>query len=71
MRRLLIAFAFTCTFSVSVLAGQIPTVGAPEPPPGQANAATVPGDIASGGAADQLSSDALSALLTALSFLAV
>jgi hypothetical protein len=33
MKRFLVAFTLTCVFSVSALAGDIPTIGAPAPAP--------------------------------------
>jgi hypothetical protein len=59
--------------SSSALAGDIPSGGiAPPPATGttEATATTNPGDIPCGGNAESLSSDALSALLSVLSFLA-
>lgn len=70
MTRFLIASAMTCVFSVTVLAGDVPTVGSPQPDPTQSKI-TAPGEIPSVGKADALTSEALSALMTALSFLAV
>jgi hypothetical protein len=65
MRRLLIAFALTCALSVTVLAGQIPTVGAPQPPP----LTNSTGQIPTVGSTEQFTDVSLSAVLTVLSLL--
>jgi len=72
MKRFLAAIFITCVLSVSALAGDIPISGSPAPPPPPSNATmetTEPGDMPTSGKAE-LSSDALSALLSVLSFLA-
>jgi hypothetical protein len=69
MKRSLISLSLICTLSCLVTAGEIPSVGAPIPPPPQTS--TPLGDIPSVGIAEQLSSDALSTLLSALTFLTV
>ena len=74
MKRFLIAIALTCALCSSAFAGDIPSVGAPAPngitqTPGETQ--TPPGDIPTDGKAEQISSDALSALLSVLSFLAL
>ena len=74
MKRYLMAFALTGLLAVSTLAGDISTSGAPAPASNgtsETTTSTSPGDIPSGGKAEELSSDALSALLAVLSFLAV
>ena len=74
MKRFLIAIALTCALSSSAFAGEIPSVGAPAPASSGTTDPTTsssPGDIPSVGVAEQLSSDALSALLSAFSFLAL
>jgi len=79
MKRFLIAIALTCVLSSSAFAGLIPTDGSPAPAPNPTPATatspgetqTPPGDIPSGGRSEQVSSDALSALLSAFSFLVV
>jgi len=71
MKRFLAATALACVLSVSALAGDIPTLGSPQPPPAQTTTSTSPGDVPSVGAVEQLASAALSALLTVLGFLAV
>ena len=74
MKRFLITIALTCALSSSAFAGLIPSVGAPAPASNgtsETTTSTSPGDIPSGGKAEELSSDALSALLAVLSFLAV
>ena len=76
MKRYLMALALTGLLAVSTLAGDISTSGAPAPAPNGITqtpgaAQTPPGQIPSDGKAEELSSDALSALLAVLSFLAV
>jgi hypothetical protein len=72
MKRFLPAIALVCVFSIPAVAGDIPTLGSPQPPPQGTAAPNSPGDIPTSGAAEQeLSSDALSALLSLLGFLAV
>ena len=71
MKRPLMTLALACVFSSSAFAGDIPSVGSPAPPPPPSNAtmqSTEPGDIQTPGKSE-LSSDALSALLSVLSFL--
>ena len=73
MKRLLMAMALTCAFACSISAGDIPTDGAPAPASNgvtDTTDSTSPGDIPSGGKSE-LSSEALSALLSVLSFLGV
>ena len=72
MKRLLMSVALACVFSSSAFAGDIPSVGSPAPPPPPSKATmetTEPGDIPTSGRSE-LSSEALSALLSVLSFLA-
>jgi len=71
MKRFLAAIAITWVLSVSALAGDMPISGSPAPPqPSNATMETTePGDIQTPGKTG-LSSDALSALLSVLSFLA-
>ena len=72
MKRFLITVALTCFLSLSALAGDVPTVGTPQPPPpGITTGPTSPGDLPSVGSAEQISDAALSALLTVLGFVAV
>jgi hypothetical protein len=70
MKRFIITLVLTLALSVSVFAGDIPTSGSPAPlsPPNAATETTEPGDIQTPGKAE-LSSEALSALLSVLSFL--
>lgn len=70
MKRVLMSVAFTCVLSSFALAGDIPISGSPSPSP-QRTEAPAPGYIPSGGVAEQLSSEALSALLEVLTFLTV
>ena len=75
MKRYLVAFALTSVLAVSALAGDISTSGAPAPTgitqtsPGETQ--TPPGEVPTVGKAEQVTSDALSALLSAFSFLVV
>ena len=73
MKRLLMAMVLTCAFACSVSAGDIPTDGAPAPSSNSEVAtrdSTWPGDMPISGESG-LSSEALSALLSVLSFLGV
>ena len=74
MKRFLMTMALACVLSSSALAGDIPSGGSPSPPPQgmtQATDATSPGEMPTAGYAEQLSSDALSALLTVLGLVLV
>lgn len=75
MKRFVMTIALTCVLSISASAGLIPTVGAPDPPPpagvAQATSETSPGQVPTGGVADQVSDAALSGLLAVLGLLAV
>ena len=71
MKRFLTLVALTCLLSGSALAGDVPTVGAPQPSPQQTTMSTSPGDIPSVGSAEQISDAGLSTLLAAFRFLAV
>jgi len=66
MRRFLAALALTVVVSVPAFAGEIPTMGAPQPPPPQTASNTILGDIPSDGGVLSVSDAAISALLTAL-----
>ena len=68
MKRFLGAMALACVFSVSALAGDLPTGGLSSPAP---TGTTSPGDLPTGGFADQVSDAALSALLSVLGLVAV
>jgi len=68
MKQLLMTLALTCAFACSVSAGDIPSDGSPAPGDMPISGKPAPGDIPSGGKSE-LSSDALSALLSVLSFL--
>lgn len=78
MKRFLSAMTLTCILAVSALAGDIPTSGAPSPPPPAPNQITsqilpdntlfVPGDIPTSGFTQEISDAVFSALLTALAF---
>lgn len=71
MKRFFAALALACLLSASALAGEIPTVGAPQPPPQGITSETSPGEIPSGGSAEQISDGALSALLTVFGLMSV
>ena len=67
MKRVLAVIALAFFVSSTVLAGDIPSVPGPQPPP-PGVASIAPGDIPSGGITTELSSDALNSLISALSF---
>ncbi len=71
MKRFLISVALACVFSSSALAGDIPSGGIPSPAPsgGPSTTSTSLGEVPTVGLAEQLSSDALSAILSVLGFL--
>ena len=73
MKRFLAAIAVICVLTVSALAGDIPTLGSPQPAPREKSRTITraTGDIPSVPVAEQLSGDALTALLSALTFLTV
>jgi hypothetical protein len=66
MKRLLMAATIACGLSMTSMAGEIPSGGAPQPPPQQTTSPTGLGDISSDGGALSVSEAAISALLTAL-----
>ena len=71
MKRFVTATALACILSISTLAGDMPTGGAPVPPPGgspQTTTSTSPGDTSSDGS-EGITDVALSALLTVLGLL--
>ncbi len=72
MRRILVTVVLACLLSVSGVAGEIPTSGSPAPSL-SSSTQTSPstGDMPTSGSADQISSEAMSALLSVLSFIAV
>ena len=78
MKRLFMTLVLTCALCCAASAGDIPSVNAPvPPPPGQSSSGTsvlgeipsVPGDIPTLGVAEQLSDEALTALLQSLGLL--
>ncbi len=75
MKRFVMTIALTCALSIPASAGLIPTVGAPDPPPPAAIAqetnTTSPGEVPTGGYAEQISDAALFGLLAVLGLLAV
>ena len=70
MKRLLLTIALACALASSAFAGEIPSVGAPAPPPAgtQTNTPSA-GDVPR--ATEQVSDVVLSALLTVLGLLSV
>lgn len=73
MKRFLMTMALALVLSSSALAGDIPTDGSASPTPSgtrQTTTSTSPGEIPSGGSAEQISDAALSALMTLFGFLA-
>lgn len=66
MKRFLMATAIACAISVTALAGDIPSDGAPRPQSQGITNPAVLGDIPSVGEANSLSDAALTAILTAL-----
>jgi len=72
MKRFVTVIALSCALSASALAGDVPSVGAPAPPASngmtETTNSTSLGDIPISGKAE-LSSEALSALLSVLSLL--
>ena len=77
MKRFLTILTLGCVLSIPVTAGEIPTSGSPAPAPSgitqtsPGEIQTPPGDVPTVGKAGQISSDVLSALLSAFSFLAL
>jgi hypothetical protein len=70
MKRLLVTVILLVTLSGPISAGQIPSDGSASPAPPPPTTAPAPGDTPSGGESE-FSSEALSALLSVLSFLGV
>ena len=70
MKQFLFALVIICALALSVMAGAIPTDGAPEPTPTATNqtTSTTQGEIPSVG---KISDAALSALLTALGLVSI
>jgi len=71
MKRFLMATAVACALCMTVLAGEIPSGGAPQPQSPQTTSASPLGDIPSGGSARSISGAAISALLNALGLASV
>ena len=73
MRRFLMAMSLTSVLTGAAMAGDIPSVGVPAPPPPcvdcVAKSSPSPGEIPSGGLAEELSNEAWLGLVTALSSL--
>lgn len=72
MKRFVMAITLGCVLSGLVLAGEVPSV-VPAPPANGMTQTTSPspGEIPTSGVAEQISSEALTALLSVLSFLAI
>lgn len=80
MKRFLGAIALASVIYVSAVAGELPTSGVTSPSPGELPTSgisssiptdtTSPGDLTTGGFAEQLSNAALSALLSVLGLVA-
>ncbi len=71
MKRLVMAISLTCVLSVTALAGEVPTVGAPQPPPNATTSLNSPVDVTTDESTDQISGEVLPVLLAVLSLLAV
>lgn len=74
MKQFLLAAVLVCSLASMALAGEIPSVGSPTPPPANGPngiSSNSPGDIPTVNLTDQLSGDALSALMTMLTSLTV
>lgn len=74
MKRFLSAMSLTCILAVSAFAGEVPTSGAPSPPPpatNQITSAALPGEVPTSGYVEQISDAALSGLLTVLGLVVV
>ena len=71
MKRFIMAVAVTCALGFSAYAGDMPTGGTPSPSiqTTETGSSTLPGDTPSIGKSE-LSSDALNAVLSVLSFVA-
>jgi hypothetical protein len=66
MKQIVLTVLMTAAMATRCLAGDIPTVGAPSPPPPEIKSSTVSGDIPISGLTDQFSTEALSALLAVI-----
>lgn len=70
MKRFLAVIALACLLSVPSLAGEIPTVGAPQPTQASSNEnKNSPGDIPTGGFTGDIATDGLSVVLSVIRFL--
>ncbi len=68
MKRFLIAVVLTFVLCSYALGGDIPSVGIPAPASSGATESTSPGLIPTDGMSERVSGDALSAILSVLSF---
>ena len=59
MKRFAMIVVLTCALAGSALAGDIPSVGVVSPPPAGTAVQTAPGDVPTGGYAQQISEAAL------------
>lgn len=74
MKRFLMTIALACVLSSSALAGEIPISGVPSPQPSgtiQTTNESLPGEVPTGGYAEQASDAALSGLLAVLGLMVV
>jgi hypothetical protein len=74
MKRFMMTIALVCVLSSSALAGEIPTSGVTSPPPSEpteTTSATSPGEMPTGGFAQQISDAGLSVLLSVLGLVVV
>jgi hypothetical protein len=66
MKRLLMAATIACALSMTSMAGEIPSGGAPQPQPQPTASSTVLGEIPTSGEAQPITDAAIFAILTAL-----
>jgi uncharacterized protein YdeI (BOF family) len=71
MKRFLMATAIACALSITTVAGEIPSDGAPRPQSQQTTSPTLVGEIPTIDKAQSLSDAALSVILTALSLASI
>jgi hypothetical protein len=69
MKRLITATTLVLALYATVSAGDIPTSGSPAPAPNGFTQTTSPGEVPTVGVAEQITSEATSALLSVLGFL--
>jgi hypothetical protein len=71
MKRFLMATAIACALSITTVAGDIPSDGAPRPQSQQTTSPTLVGEIPTSDKAQSFSDAALSVILTALSLASI